>query len=466
MKSLGKIAPATGFLRRWLWCLVLLHAALLFTATVEAGTSGSVPVRANINDDVTNAEDRDEGADLRCPSISKERVPNGQGDLQQDDTHWFDVDSESSRDPDFGLRLRPLDYCPPWHDRLWVRTECILWWTESLKLPALVTSSIPGTAVDNAGVLDQFGTMVLFGNQGAASGVHTGGRISFGCWLDACQCDGVEAAYFGMGGAATQFSTSNNDTPIIARPFFDTVGNQQAAMLVAYPGLMSGSIAVDASTELQSVEVLWRHSLYACSLDRVDFVAGYRFARLDENVHVSQFSEWTTSQGFIAAGTTKQLFDDFSTKNQFHGGEIGFVYQSQFRRWSLETSMKLAIGNMSSLVRISGATQTTVPGSGTATFSGGLLAQDTNIGSYERNELAVLPELGTTLGYNLTPRLRATVGYTLLCLTNVARPDKQIDTEVTQLPPETPTGSHNPQFWYSKSSLWAQGLNLGLDYRF
>jgi len=443
-----------------------LHAALLFTATVDAGTPGSVPVRANINDDAPNTADRDEDADSRRPSIGKDHVPNGQGDLQQDDTHFFDGDSERCQDPDFGLALRPLDYCSLWHDRLWVRTECLLWWTESIKLPALVTSSLAGTAVDNAGVLDQFGTTVLFGDQGAASGVHAGGRILFGCWLDKSQCDGMEASYLGLGGAATHFNALSNDTPIIARPFFDTVGNQQAAMLVAYPGVMSGSIAVDASTELQSVEVLWRHSLYACSLSRVDVVAGYRFGRLDENVHVSQFSEWTTSQGFIAAGTTKQLFDDFSTQNQFHGGEVGIVCQTKFRRWSLETSIKIAIGNMNSLVRISGATQTTVPGGGTADFSGGLLAQDTNIGRYERNELAVLPELGTTLGYNLTPRLRATVGYTLLCLTNVARPATQIDTDVSQFPPETPTGSHSPQFWFSNSSFWAQGVNLGLDFRF
>ncbi|WP_299009694.1 BBP7 family outer membrane beta-barrel protein, partial [uncultured Caulobacter sp.] len=70
------------------------------------------------------------------------------------------------------------------------------------------------------------------------------------------------------------------------------------------------------------------------------------------------------------------------------------------------------------------------PGEDPETRSGGLLAQDSNIGNYERNELSVLPQLGVTLGYKLTERLKLTGGYTFVYWSNVVRPGDQIDPEV------------------------------------
>jgi hypothetical protein len=49
---------------------------------------------------------------------------------------------------------------------------------------------------------------------------------------------------------------------------------------------------------------------------------------------------------------------------------------------------------------------------------------------------------------------------------NVARPAEQVDLGVSQFPPEPPAGAHRPQFLFSASDFWAQGLSLGLDYRF
>jgi len=79
-----------------------------------------------------------------------------------------------------------------------------------------------------------------------------------------------------------------------------------------------------------------------------------------------------------------------------------------------------------------------------------------------------------TLGYDLTPRLKATVGYTLLYWTNVARPGDQIDLNVdprqfppvNPLQPPPPTATAQPAFALHTSDFWAQGLNVGLDYRF
>ena len=82
--------------------------------------------------------------------------------------------------------------------------------------------------------------------------------------------------------------------------------------------------------------------------------------------------------------------------------------------------------------------------------------------------LTVIPEFGVTLGYDLTPCLRATVGYTLLYWSQVARPGDQIDLDVnlSQIKPSGLVGPARPEFNWVGSDVWVQGSSAGLNYRF
>ncbi len=80
----------------------------------------------------------------------------------------------------------------------------------------------------------------------------------------------------------------------------------------------------------------------------------------------------------------------------------------------------------------------------------------------------MIPELGATLGYAIAPNLRVLLGYTLLYWGNVVRPGDQIDLAVNPdlLPPEqATTGPSAPSFLLTDTTYWAQGLNVGLDWR-
>ena len=59
-----------------------------------------------------------------------------------------------------------------------------MWWGKGTTLPPLVTTSPQGTPFPQAGVLGQPDTSVLFGNQLGGNGMQTGGRVTFGMWLD------------------------------------------------------------------------------------------------------------------------------------------------------------------------------------------------------------------------------------------------------------------------------------------
>lgn len=357
-------------------------------------------------------------------------------------------------------------------NRWWVRGEYLMWWTDGLRTPPLASTSLTGTTQPAAGVLDQGGT-TLFGGD-LLTNVRSGGRIRFGKWLGDCRRIGVEGEYFALGDINQSFAASSTGTPIIARPFFNALSNAEDSELVAFPDVVSGTFTANAQGSLQSAgaRLLWNlcqsgAPIDLCSIERsesrLDLLLGYRFLRLDESLHMR---EQLTSQLVNDPGTF-DITDSFVTQNQFHGGEIGLSRTESYRRWTLDALFKVAFGNVREMVSINGSTIID-DGTGPQTFTGGLLAQRTNIGNYSRDRFALIPELGVTLGYQLTPRWQANFGYTLIYWDRVVRPGEQIDRTVNPnlLAPEVVpfSGPLRPEFSFKENSFWAQGMSFGLTY--
>src|SRR5262245_60300083 len=80
--------------------------------------------------------------------------------------------------------------------RFGVSGEGLLWWLQGMHLPPLVTTSPAGTPPERAGVLQEPGTRVLFGDERADEEGHFGGRITFSLWLDEACPLGVEGNFF------------------------------------------------------------------------------------------------------------------------------------------------------------------------------------------------------------------------------------------------------------------------------
>jgi hypothetical protein len=158
--------------------------------------------------------------------------------------------------------------------------------------------------------------------------------------------------------------------------------------------------------------------------------------------------------------------DSFKTFNQFNGAELGFQWLGRRGYWSAETILRVSIGNSLQRLEIAGTTQSP---KGSAAAQGGLLAQPgRNIGTYEQEEFAMIPELGGTIGYQLTERLKLNVGYTFLYWSNLIRPGDQIDTTVNTnlMPPVIPGNTFlGPAFEIRETDYWVQGLSVGGEYR-
>ena len=166
------------------------------------------------------------------------------------------------------------------------------------------------------------------------------------------------------------------------------------------------------------------------------------------------------------------LIDDrFETHNIFNGADLGVMWKTGRGLFSLDLLMRMAVGSthqtcvdrrLDHASPVRAVRQTT-----SRTPPAACLRNAQTSASTTRNRFAVVPELGVTLGYAISPQWRATVGYTFLYWSSVVRPGDQIDRDINPnlLPPEvTPlTGLERPTFHFVESDLWVNGLSLGLE---
>ncbi len=380
----------------------------------------------------------------------------------------------------------PVKRCEP-PGCFWVNPEYLLWWTDGMQIPPLVTTSPPGTPREDAGVLGEDATQILYGLQDVLTDPRSGFRIRAGGWFDANNRIGLQGDYFWLGEETDEFSASSDaeGAPILARPFFNVNPRdpftldpdppaREDSQLVSYPDVLSGTVSVTSSTRLQSAGIAARVNLAydslwanpAASFSRVDLLAGYRFMELSDRLGISEHLVSIDPQ---VPPVTFDINDHFSTRNEFHGADLGMVWHAGWQRWSLEVLFKTAIGNVHEVVAISGSTTVTEEGFPAEEYEGGLLTQTSNIGRYSRDRFALIPELGLTLRYQVFSQWYLTAGYTLIYFSPVVRAGDQIDLDLNpdQLAPpiEPLEGPLRPEFAFRETNFWAHGLNVGVEGR-
>lgn len=411
---------------------------------------------------------------------------------------------------------------------VYFRGEYLLWWLDGMDTPPLVTTTTDttelGAILPNPGVppgdrLAFPNTSILYGGNDILEDSRSGFRISLGTWLDDERKQALEGDYLFLGDEEETFTAGGvNGSPIISRPYFELVpfSLDNLGQMVFLPpreaaeqvssALLNGNVTVTSRSEFQGAGVSLRHNLcrsgcgdvccgdcVGCSEligcgsgcgslgDRrhIDFLMGFRWYQLEERLQVFEDLEVNVTDptfilppDFPPNGTRSTVTDQFTTENNFTGGEIGFDWGIERNRWSLGLLSKLAIGNNRQEVTISGATTLTpVQGDPPPPQVGGLLAQVSNIGHYERDSFSVIPELDINLGYKLTQNLKMRVGYTFLYWTDVVRPGDQIDREIngTLVPrfgeaPNAVIPPFRPQFVLNETNVWIQGINIGGEY--
>ena len=352
---------------------------------------------------------------------------------------------------------------------LWFDAELLAWSTKSQQALPLVTTSPEGTAIDDAGVLGLGTTSILAGNETLFDSLQPGGRLTGGWWFDADQCSGIELHYFAIDGEAIDFRRSSATTPILARPYTDSVTGLQESVLVAFPGTVTGEIRARVDMEFSGAGALWRRALSTGYRHRLDVLCGYRYTRLFDSVRTNEVLTSLDAASGFAPGLNITRFDRFRAENEFHGGELGLAGRWQRGCWSFELLGKTALGSSHRGILIDGQTTTTdnsvVPPVITVE-PGGVLAQPSNLGSYTEDDLAFVSEVGVSVQYDLSCQLRASIGYSFIYWSDVSRVLDHVSPVIdpAQIPPAGGTGPSTFQF--VTDDFWAQGLTAGFEYQF
>lgn len=345
--------------------------------------------------------------------------------------------------------------------RVFGSVEYMIWWSEARELPPLVTTSPLGTPQANAGVYGLPTTTVLYGDDAIGGARQSGGRLTLGMWLNDSQNSAIVGRAYGNEGETEQFTTNTALNPILAIPFFnsDPLVNAEDALLVSYPNLTAGGVAVDTSNEVYGADIYLRTMIDSGRNYRIDLLGGYQYGRINDDLSLLALIDTGAAQ--IA------INDSFIAKNSFNGISVGLTGDYTRGVFTLTGLAKIAFGNMHQDVTIAG--QNTVVAGGAVTTPGGLFSQPTNIGNYERDAFAVSPEAGLTLSMAVTQRFDVSIGYTFLMWNRVALAGASIDRNVngTQLLGGGPlVGPAQPAFQFNDDTFWVQTINLGGSFRY
>jgi hypothetical protein len=201
--------------------------------------------------------------------------------------------------------------------------------------------------------------------------------------------------------------------------------------------------------------------MYYC---RTDLLIGYRHYLLGDNLAISEDIFDNRFQSRF------QITDYFRTRNEFNGTEIGLNTELRRARWSLGLTAKMAMGNSRETANINGTT-TINNGITTVTYPEGIYAVQSNSGVHVHDQFVIIPQFAAEVGCQVTCRWRAFVGYNILFWAPVMKAGDQIDLNIDprNWPPPDPalgTPTPFPAYLARQTTFWAQGINVGAEYRF
>jgi len=373
--------------------------------------------------------------------------------------------------PKYGFQVGQLHKAAGGPDRWYLDLENLVWAVRSQPIPFPLVTISPGGSL---GILDQPGTRVLFGDKIDYGSYINAGRLTLGIW-DKERVWGYEAVGFITENKSEihSFSQTSDSTQALARPviasFFDGADAQPSSILVSLPGAFGGTVEVNGHIYMAGAEFNFLKNLIYCDRFKMNLLFGVRYLNLEERLTISSLTLLQTSDPFDP--TSSFIQDQFITRNQFGGGQIGFQTELRRGRWFTDIIGKIAAGNMNEEVVIQGRTDRRVTGV-TTSIPAGVFAVSSNSGKTEDNEFAYIPEATVKFGYQWTQRISTYIGGNAMYISRVNRPGDQIDPVVnpTLVPVSDQFGTNfgfpRPLRQDNHADFWVAGATFGLSIRY
>ena len=340
----------------------------------------------------------------------------------------------------------------------------LLWWTKNQPLPVPLITTGPASEGANAGALGAPGTSSLDGP--LHNELEGGFRLALGGWFTPAHILGMDGSIFFLGQSNSGFSAYDRsgtgafviNEPVSGAPFITQV---------SAPGVDTGGVSVNAYTRFWGADTNLMLNLYRSNGLTVNLLGGFRYMQLEEMINITANSEMLTPTNYTdnlgnilvsaPAGSGVSVIDQFGTRNDFYGGQIGTSFEYVLDRWSFGAVGKIALGTTHETVWVNGFTNVYPTNAAPVALSGGNYAT-LQTGRYSSDHFAYAPTAQFNLGYQFTPFIRGTIGYEFMYLSNVVRPGNQID--------NTYDGVVHPIVPMTSSSFWAQGFNISLRFSY
>ncbi len=233
------------------------------------------------------------------------------------------------------------------------------------------------------------------------------------------------------------------------------------------PGVVNGSAEAVGRSRLWGVE-----SDLAChfATKRGDCVLsgsllfGLRYLDLEDRVNVSNLQTLVSDPAALALGA-----DQFTTRNQFFGAQLGTRLGASWERLSVDLLTKLALGATHEVSQVVGQPLLAASALSPLLLPGPFLALPSNVGRQSSNRITLVPEVGVKVHYDLSHQVSVSLGYSCLYWNRILCPGDQMDghVNVTLLPFHGPfAGPAVPAPMLVHTDAFAQGVNAGLEVRF
>lgn len=362
---------------------------------------------------------------------------------------------------------------------LWFDADYLYWQIKDSPAPPPLVTEGPIVA-DQAPVLGEPGETVVLGDKSINNSWRSGGRFAIGfgfnnsCLLWYPCFVGAEANYFFLAHRSTSSTVSSDGlltSPFLAIPFFDVVTDRESSTALAIPGIFPGTGTLKIANSMQGAEFngLTRFSYgpqWSFSL-----LAGFRYWNFVEHLSFATSSPYSDN---IHAASVFKTLDKFNVNNNFYGGQLGAQAEFSYRQFFCNIKGKIAFGATYEELNIYGKTETNDFASTVQNFSGGYFALPTNIGRHKTTHFAVLPEVDLNVGYEPIECVRLQLGYTFLYVSNMLWAEQQIDrninpsqaVSITGSPTSPLVGKASPKARLKSGSLWAQGISVGIEFRY
>lgn len=378
------------------------------------------------------------------------------------------------------------------YPRYWIGADYLCWKIKDSPNPVPLLATAP-SIIPGAPLIGRSGTKVLLGDKDNYNNWRSGARFTAGCWLDNCCCYGAEASYFFIpSGSKVNRVTSNGslDSIFLSVPYFDNVSDHdgsgsisrsnpsgsapvgtESSFPVAFPGIAAGSAKLKIANRMHGAELNGLAVLVSDMTTKINLLLGFRYWNFNERLSFN-----VNRSNLILPDEIFSVKDEFHTKNNFYGGQIGLTLEYFYNTFFINAKGRVAAGLMQQESNINGELITNDFNNlgATQTFPGGFFALPSNSCHHRRTIAAVIPEVSVNFGYQATENLRIQMGYSILYVDKILWAGKQINRNIN--PSQSSVyeftanpvlvGEPNPKPRFRNSSFRAHGANVTIEYTF